>query len=371
MKTVVVRPAVPAAVPRGGVPVVDPLRVHWMWWRSRTRRSRLLTRPLLAPSSAGRLRLPGTGVETVLVEAPDPYHRPCALVLVPATGHISAALAVAPPVTPPTSNDVPPGGLDRGWTADLGTWLTLLSHEPGLAGSAVFCHRAAERPGGVEVLVQLTWTGAAPDVRADPAAAAVWVLRRIPRLVQSLTDGAVGRARPLSAAQLAVVVREAYRRSGASGDQRAGGRPWSEAVPPGFEESWDQLRHDGMASVTWSLNQVPPQVVLETSGLQSAALPQDGARTRVTLLHHPGDRDAVGAVPTRLTSLLTLTATPEVLPAAAHSLLGRLPVSLRPCLRPVYGSQAAAFAAGLPTGTLLAAHAAPMTLRNGPDERGS
>jgi hypothetical protein len=347
---------------------------HWSWWRSRQRRARLRTRPLLAPATGGRHRLPGLAADTVLHEAPDPYRRLFGLVLVPSTGHVSSTLELS--LAPSTADDA--------WIGDLGDWLALLSGTPRLAGCAVSVQQVssgqqARTRGGqarIRVLIQPTWRTAGLPGRADPAALAVEVGRRLPRLVQSLDRCGVGTARPLAAREIAAAVRTAYRpaveagggRPGAAGS--VGGRqPWTDAAPADHAERWDHLRHEGAASLTWSMSRVPSSVVLTSVLTQLSAVPPEVALTRVTLLLEPDGataEDPCGDLP-RLTSLLTIT-TPhgsDELAAAAATVLDRLPTPLRPWLRPLYGTQAAAFAAGLPSGTLLSAHAAPAGLLTG------
>jgi hypothetical protein len=336
-------------------------QVRWAWWRSRHHRARLHDRPLLTPSSAGRLRLPGIGVETVLVEAPDPYRRPTALVLVPETGHASVTLDVRPP-----TRDIPL------WIEDLGAWAALLATDRRPAGCAVVLQRPDEPDRG-RVRLQVTWRVTEPPGGGDQAGMAVDVLARVPRLVQSLYHGSVGTATPMDAAGLAAVVRGGYRPD-TDGPAPAGRPLWDDAGPTDPVERWQTFRHGGTASRTWSLRRVLPSVVLSTIAPSLAAVPPDVARTRVTLLHRAGTDAGTDAGPPRLSLLITLTAPAEGeaagagdaadggrgdgLTRGAQTLLDRLPASLRPWLRPCYGLQAAAFAAGLPTGTLLGPHTA-------------
>jgi hypothetical protein len=353
-----VRAPAPPAVRTDDPTVAGPLLVHWSWWRSRGARARLHTRPLLMPALSGTLRPPGIGVDTVLVEAPDPYARPCGLVLVRDTGHVSVVLAVDPP-----SPD------DPGWLQDVGAWLALLDHEPDVAGCAVVLPGAdlpgadlpgSERPLHPPVLVQVTWRLAAFATGGDQAAAAVEVLARVPRLVHGLGQAAVGAARPVPAAELAGFVRRAY-------DGGRAARTWSDAGPGHAEQTWDRFRHGAAVSRTWSLNRVPPAAVLSGVAALRATVP-GAVPTRVTLLALPGTDGGATPAPARLTSLVTVTAAARqgTLPAVTTVLDG-LPAPLRPWLRPCYGVQAAAFAAGLPSGVLLGEHAAPPALLSGSD----
>jgi hypothetical protein len=169
------------------------------------------------------------------------------------------------------------------------------------------------------------------------------------------------------------------------------GRPstWQQAAPREPDEGWGRLHHDGATSVTWCLSDVPPAVVLGGVLAQLTAAQGEGrqflARTRVTLLYRPDAepapdvvRDetglppdalaprAIGAGPPELTCLVTVSVTggASELDEAVQTVLTGIAPSLRPWLRPLYGSQAAAFAAAVPSGTLLGTHtAAPALLR--------
>lgn len=307
-------------------------------------------------------------METSLYQALDAYRRPFGLVLAPATGHYSLTLDVAPPEGPATrgTGKRPSRGLTADWAARLGGWLAAGSTDPDRAGSAVVIQQETGTPGypSVRVLIQVTWS--APPTGGDPAALAVEAGTRLPGLVRSLRRAGVGGARPLTAGELAFVVRSAYLPG--PDDAWTGTRlQWSDAAPSDRSEAWHHLRHGSATSITWALHRaslrMDPAAVLEVS----AGVPPDAARVRVTLLQrHDGDRDDQAS---DLTALVTLTAIipPEDLAATAEVVLDRLPVPLRPWLRPSYGSQAAAFASGLPAGILPTVHTAPPSLLAGPE----
>jgi hypothetical protein len=396
---------------------LEPLRAQWAWWRSRHRRALMHTRPLFTPAPGGRHRLPGTEVDTVLHEAPDPYRRHFGMILVPATGHVSVALDVRPGPPAGTGHE----GVDESWVGDLGGWLAGLAHEPGLTGCSVILQRAPTRSRHhrVRVLVQPTWLTTGLHGRSDPASLAIEIGSRLPGLVRSVDRCGVGTARPLAARELAAVVHAGYHPgSGAPSPGDAGRRPWTEAAPVDHTERWQHLRHGAATSLTWTMSRIPSGVGLSSVLTQLVGTPPEGTLTRVALLHTPdgtvtpatssaggpaggstrrstrgstGDRTddwtglgsaprprlgnrsrpatkAVGDLP-RSAALVTITSPhgPDELGEAAAAVLDGLPTALRPWLRPLYGSQAAAFAAGLPSGTLLAAHAAPPCLLTGPE----
>ena len=351
MNSIDLRVSAAPELPVGGRPITEAMQVRWSWWRSRRDRARLHTRPLLVPDARGALRLPGIGVEPFLVEAPDPYGRPCGVVLVEDTGHVSVSLALSPSSETPESETPELGG--RAWAEDLGAWLALLDSEPEVVASAVVLIQDDDPTHGLRVVVQVTQRSAEFAVDGDRAAAVVEAVARVPRLVQGLDHAAVGTARPAPAAALATLVHDAY-----VGD------------PADAVETWDRLRHGGAVSQTWSLTRLPPAAVLSGLPALLTAVPPDVARTRVTLLARPCAGGASGAPD--LTALVTVTAGTgdepgtTVLPPVT-AILDGLPDGLRPWLRPCYGSQAAGFAAGLPTGVLLGEHRAPPTLLAGSD----
>jgi hypothetical protein len=336
-----------------------------VWWSSRRRRGRDLARPLREPVPLGRHRLPGTSAETALYEALDAYDRPFAMVVAPASGHASLALRVEPP-----AGDRPEA---EPWIAALGVWLALLGHEPGLAGCAVVLAPGAA-PGSsdrIPVVVQLTWRLRGPQGRTDAAALGAELGARLPHVVQGLGRCEVGAASPLRAADLIRTVARAYGADPADPDPAS----WAGAAPRAAVEGWDRLHHAGETSLTWCLSDVPPALVLSgvLAQLGAARGAARGARTRVTLLLRPdapvievadGRLGPGPAQPPELTSLVTVSVAggSGELDGAVQAVLTGVAPSLRPWLRPLYGTQAAAFAAAVPSGTLLGEHTAPPTV---------
>jgi hypothetical protein len=375
--------AVPERRPDRPVPGVTAARLNW--WRSRRRRERDRERPLQPVRPDGRSRLPGTAVDTELVEGRDAYDRPFGVVLVPATGHASLTLRLDP-----RAEGLLTAAAAEPWVADLGVWLALLEHEPQLAGCAVSVLGGPGPAAAPEVTAQLTWRTRGPYGRIDAAALVVELGARLPHVVGDLDRCEVGEAVPLTAAELLGTVVGGYDPARAADP----GRSWSDAGPRSTVEAWDRLRHDSATSLTWSLSDVPPDVVL-AAGLTRLAAPDavpgraGVARTRVTLVHRPAFAEAddpdeapvdwtglagepllprLGAGAPHLTSLVTVSVTdgPDGregdLDGAVQRVLTGVSPSLRPWLRPLYGSQAAALAAALPTGTLLGTHTSPPTV---------
>ena len=411
-------PGTPAGAP-SGTPVGTPRALRsgrWTWWRSGRRRAQDLRRPVHAVPRLGRRRFPGTAADAELHEGRDAYDRPFALVLVPDTGHASLVLDLRPPVA-----DLLPGDAARAWTRDLRRWLAGASDDPELAGCAVSLLHAGAAPA---VTLQLTYVTRGPQARTDPSALAVELGARLPHLAVGLARHGVGTARPVGAADLLGVVDAAYdpaREPTPPGDP--GGPRWSDAASRDVVAAWDRLRHASGASITWSLERIPPDAAL--SGVLSRVVtpgPDGGpwtVRARLTLLHRPvrparpttppsdrddwtglppgaswpgpdddTDDDAAGVEGIPLSPLLTVTVArrpravgarpadpgghPEdgaddALDAVVERVLTGVAPSLRPWLRPLYGAQAAGFAAAVPSGTLLGVHtAAPAVVREGP-----
>jgi len=276
-----------ALVARPGAPPGTSRAVRsgrWTWWRSGRRRAQDLRRPVHAVPRLGRRRFPGTAADAELHEGRDAYDRPFALVLVPDTGHASLVLDLRPPVA-----DLLPGDAARAWTGDLRRWLAGAADDPELAGCAVSLLHAGAAPA---VTLQLTYVTRGPQARTDPAALAVELGSRLPHLAVGLARHGVGTARPVGAADLLGVVDAAYdpaREPSPPGDP-AGSR-WSDAASRDVAAAWDRLRHASGASITWSLERIPPDAAM--SGVLSRLVapgPDDGpwaVRARLTLLHRP------------------------------------------------------------------------------------
>lgn len=396
----------PARVRPPDRPLPGLLRARFGWWSSGRRRRRDLQRPAQVLRRLGCSRLPGTGADTELYEALDAYDRPFGLVVVPGTGHTSVTLALRPP----RPDLLTPDGA-ASWVDALGAWLAPTAAGPTFAGCTVgVLHPGSPdvAAGGVApaVTLQLTWLARGPQGRTDPAALAAELGGRLPHLVNDLRRRGVGTARPLAAAERVRAVATAY-------DPDGGGaaRAWPEAAPRLAVEAWDRLRHDSATSLTWCLREVPADRVLSGVLAELAAAP-DGvlaARSRVALLYRPAappgghriepaapDDDWTGLPPgvlapppplagppaapppgpppgsrapaaagPDLTALVAVSVTgrPDdrdaLLDDAVRGVLDGVAPTLRPWLRPLYGSAAAAFAATVPGGTLLDVHSLP------------
>lgn len=257
----------------------------------------------------------------------------------------------------------------------------------------------------VKAYVALTFTAASRSggKRRDGQEVARDLAARLPGLTQGLSATGAGAARPLSAQQLCEVVRVAYEPRAASlidEAYSAGSVPeleWGDVGPAATEARWDSYRHDGATSVTWSMSAAPRGAV-QSGVLHRLLLPhRDIARKRVTLLYRPmpaaaaartveadkrnadfrvksADRPSARALREKAAAdktaedeasgnglvsfgmLVTATSlTGEDLPDV-EAAIDNLAAAARITLRPVYGSQDSAFAAGLPLGLVLSKH---------------
>ena len=226
---------------------------------------------------------------------------------------------------------------------------------------------------------------------------------RLPGLTGSLSATGAGAARPLDAAELCEVIRVAYSPSMAAvvDEAHAHGEPtdlaWSDVGPSAAQADWHGYRHDDAYSVTWSMTSAPRGNV-QSSVLARLLDPHvDIDRKRVTLLYRPIDAARAAAIvesdlrsaqfvetsTTRPTArsllatrsaaataaeeasgaglvnfglLVTATVTDLNKIAEARAAVDNLSATARLRLRPVYGAQASAFAAGLPLGLILPKH---------------
>ncbi|MCF3960251.1 SCO6880 family protein [Streptomyces fuscigenes] len=261
--------------------------------------------------------------------------------------------------------------------------------------------------------IALTYSGAArPGApRRSAEDMALHIGTRLPGLTAALSATGAGTAVPMTATELAEAVRLAYDPTVATLVERARasggtGLTWDQAGPMAAQEGWDHYRHDGAYSVTWAMTEAPQGEVFSNVLTALVQPHRDIARKRVTLLYRPHTRaegarvvqqdyknalftaqqSAIGharddaeVTATRRTSeeqaqghgvirfglLITATVTSAAeLPAAAAAVDNLAPAA-RIAVRPVYGSQAAAFAAALPLGLVLPLHTAlPQTVRD-------
>lgn len=248
--------------------------------------------------------------------------------------------------------------------------------------------------------------------RRDDGQVARDLAARLPGLTSRLSATGAGAARPMTAQELCETVRVAYDPPAARliDAARADGQvpelSWPQVGPAAQQTSWDSLRHDGGTSVSWSMTGAPRGEVY-SSVLTSLLAPHpDIDRKRVTLLYRPMDaaraaavveadkrnadfrvsstsrpsaralseqrstaataaEEARGAGLVNFGLLVTATVTDPGRLADARAAVDHLAATARLQLRPVYGSQDSAFAAGLPLGLVLPEHLnVPAGIRN-------
>ncbi|MFW5421088.1 hypothetical protein J0910_31230 [Nocardiopsis sp. CNT-189] len=226
---------------------------------------------------------------------------------------------------------------------------------------------------------------------------------RLPSLTGRLAATGAGAARPLTAAELCEAVRTAYDPAAAQiidqarADGEATEMDWANVGPAAAEAFWEHYRHDSGLSVSWTMTEAPRGNV-QSAILERLVKPhRDIARKRVTLLYRPLDparaaavvesdlraaqfratsnrkpaardmvatrqaqatanEEATGAALVNFGVLVTATVTDPARLPDAKAAVDNLAATARLRLRTAYGSQDAAFAAGLPLGLVLPRH---------------
>lgn len=277
---------------------------------------------------------------------------------------------------------------------------------------------AATYPAGsssIKTWVQLVYRGTGPAGRRTQDAMAAELGARIPGLAAGLATTGAGAAAPMSAAEIAETVRVAYDPDAASlidtaraeGAVAGTGISWTDAGPVGAQEAWDHYLHDSGISTSWVMNEAPRGTVLANVLSRLIGPHPDIARKRVTLVYRPHDpaaaaqlveadvrtaaflansrrqgtarddlalrsaqqsaaEEASGAGVVRFGMLVTITVDRAEHRLHAERVLEGLAATARLRLRKAFGAQAAAFAAGLPTGLILPEHLrVPSLVREG------
>jgi len=257
----------------------------------------------------------------------------------------------------------------------------------------------------VRAWVALTFTSAghAGSKRKDAQAMARDLASRLAGLTQRLHTTGAGAARPLTAQGLCEAVRVAYDPAAArlfDQARSAGAVPqlrWSDVGPTATQARWGDYHHDSAWSITWEMSAAPRGEVASSVLFKLLGPHPDIVRKRVTLLFQPmnpgraarvveadkrdasfraksSDRpservqrelvaaeatakeEARGAGLVDFGLLVTATVMDEQRLQDAAAAISTLSASARILLRPVYGSQDSAFAAGLPLGLVLPKH---------------
>ena len=251
----------------------------------------------------------------------------------------------------------------------------------------------------VDTLVSLTY--APPPGRAMPHEDMCReVAARLPHLLAALTGAGASGITPMAAQPLAAVVRAAYDPQVATdiAQQPHLVPDWTQAGPVATRESWDHYRHDSGVSRTWCMVEAPRGVVFASTFGRLAEADPALLRKRVAIVYRPysaseaarlvesdkrdarflaakksrpsardlvdvaaadraAEEEAAGAGVVRFTVLVTATVGHEDQLDEASAIVRARAGEARLTLRPMYGSQAAGFAATLPAGIVLPTHA--------------
>jgi len=277
---------------------------------------------------------------------------------------------------------------------------------PALAAQVLRQAAASYPAGSAQVITRLaiTWGPAMVSGRRDDTSIAAEIGNRLPGLAEGLARTGAGAAVPMTAEALAEMVRVAYDPAcaqdvDAARETGSTGITWAGAGPVAAQEFWGCLRHDSGVSVSWCMEEAPRGTVLSGVLAQLVSPHPQLPRKRVTLIyrpHNPGEaarivdsdvRDAVfnatknprakaratadlraaeqaadeeasGAGVVRFSMLVTVTVPAGAQLGATEAVVRNLAATARIRLRRAYGSQSAAFAAGLGVGVLLPHYAA-------------
>ncbi|MGC4876222.1 SCO6880 family protein [Micromonospora sp. DT43] len=252
----------------------------------------------------------------------------------------------------------------------------------------------------VETLVSLTYT--VPPGRRGLSHEDMCreVAARLPHLHSGLSAAGAGGVHPVSPRSLAAAVRAAYDPAVAhdlSGDHSLD-VTWENAGPVAARESWDSYRHDSGFSRTWGMVEAPRGVTFSNTFSRLTDPDPELMRKRVSLIYRPyspaesarlveadkrdarfnatkkarptardlvdlgsaeqaAQEEAAGAGVVRFTLLVTATVASADELEQADRIIASRAAEARLSLRPMYGAQAATFAAGLPAGVVLPVHA--------------
>lgn len=226
---------------------------------------------------------------------------------------------------------------------------------------------------------------------------------RLPGLTASLAGTGAGVVWPLNADDIRRAVRIAYDPAAQSLFDAAdlAGQTvdlsWSDCGPSGAEASWDRYVHDSGVSMTWTMSQAPKGMVQSDLLTRLIAPSDEIERKRVTLMLRPvsaaraaelvesdvnaararaanmrrpsaqaqveqakaersAQEEAQGAGVENFGMIITATGRPSTDMDEIRATVEDLAASTRIQIRPAYGAQDAAFAAGLPLGIVPLRH---------------
>lgn len=301
-------------------------------WRSHVRRGRNHYRAGLAGvTPAGTRNPPGLLAKVRVWDAVDAFGREYGLIEIPQARQWAVVMRVQAQGGALVDQDT----IDV-WVAGWGEYLAELGQEGGIvqavavvetipdAGARLAAHVAAlidpsapefgrrvmaasavELPRGVADTVgyvTLTFSergmGITRRSSKDPEAAAAAALdigRRLPDLCVKLKDTGASRGVPLTSADLARRLREAYDPASAMVHARLDAEglavpaDWDDAGPSMHIAAAESYRHDSGLSVTWEALRVPPGVVRDSILARLVGPLAEVPRKRVALIYRPTD----------------------------------------------------------------------------------
>ena len=257
--------------------------------------------------------------------------------------------------------------------------------------------------------VTLTFSATSPSTGAtrDPDEMGRDLAARLPGLASTLSATGAGAARPVTASELCEIVRVAYspHTMPIIEAARGAGEPtdlhWADVGPAAAVAGWDGYRHDDAYSTTWAMSEAPRGTVHSTVLARLLAPHPDIDLKRVTLTYRVFDagaaaaiveadlrdaefvasamrrpsaravqaaraaqataaEEAAGAGLVMFAMIVTATVTDPDRARLARAAIDTATAAARLRLRPVYGAQPSAFAAGLPLGIMLPKHLSAM-----------
>ncbi|PBC72419.1 hypothetical protein BX261_7293 [Streptomyces sp. 2321.6] len=403
---------------------------------------------ILSKVPGGKSLLPGLAMPSDMYEATDGLGRAFGMIHYHQVEHFAVTLSCSAQ----GGSLVDQGDINT-WVANWGSFMQSMGGEPNLVGFQVvvevapdsgeklhteIAHQRSEgaSPLAQQVMADIsrTYPSGSPTINTyvsfvydaassigrstrSPKEMAVEIGRRLPSLTSRLASTGAGAASPLSATELAEVVRTAYEpgvsqlidQARASGTDS--GLTWSQAGPTTHVAKARSYWHDGATSVTWMMGEAPRGEVFSDVLRSLLSSHGDIDRKRVALIYRPhspaeaaaiADRDFRAARSRTETSRngqaraeaeysaaaktrqeeargagltlfgLVVTATVhdgddgEHRMLAAETAVENLSAPARIALRYAWGSQDAGFLAALPIGVILPEHVAlqlPKTLK--------
>ncbi|MUK01610.1 hypothetical protein GM708_06525 [Vibrio cholerae] len=418
-----------------GQTLVDRVGTRAVFNRARRKGTNLYRSGPLGVTPWGMFQLPGIAAKSRLYEFEDSYKRRFAMLHMPTTGHYTVIFSTEPD----GASLVDPEQIDN-WVANWGGWIAALGDEAGIEAASVTVETAPDSGYRLRNEVEMNIDELAPEIaiemlrevvriypegsatvrawitltfnatmragsrKREPQEVARDLASRLPGLSQRLQATGAGIARPMPAQELCEVVRVAYDPPAALviDEAHAAGHPvalsWADVGPSGAQANWDNYRHEGAISASWTMTAAPRGSVHANVLSKLLAPHGDVDRKRVTLLYRPMDSARAAQVVERDQNNANVRITSGTRPSAralvdarsaaqtaAEEAQGaglvnfglivtatvngvdRLPDAVaaveqtsgaaRLLLRRAYGAQDTAFAASLPIGLVLPRHA--------------